>query len=246
MTPHAENNLDTIVVGAGLVGAAIACGIAARGGKVAVLDGADRDFRASRGNFGLVWVQGKGADFPAYACLSGLAAKRWPGFAQELQETTGIDVDLQQTGGYDFCLDREEWGAREREMRAVKKHTAGEFEYRMLDNSELRERIPEISGDVLGASYSPLDGHVNPLYLLRALHQRMQNLGAVYCADQPALTIKQQDGHFVVRTGIKTYHCDRVVLCAGLSNQRLAQELGMHVPVRPLRGQLLITDRVDR
>lgn len=246
MTPQANNNFDTIVVGAGLVGAAIACGIASRGGRVAVLDGADRDFRASRGNFGLVWVQGKGADFPAYARLSGLAAKRWPGFAQELQETTGIDVGLQQTGGYDFCLDREEWDAREREMRAVKKHTAGEFEYRMLDNSELRGRIPEISSDVLGASYSPLDGHVNPLYLLRALHQRMQKLGATYYADQPALSTQQQDGHFVVRTRIKTYRCDRVVLCAGLSNQRLAQDLGMHVPVRPLRGQLLITDRVPR
>jgi glycine/D-amino acid oxidase-like deaminating enzyme len=244
VTPKADNKYDTIVVGAGLVGAAIACGIAARGGRVAVLDGADRDFRASRGNFGLLWVQGKGADFPAYARLSGLAAKRWPGFAQTLQETTGIDVGLQQTGGYDFCLDQGEWDAREREMRAVKKHTAGEFEYRMLNNNELRERIPEISSDVLGASYSPLDGHVNPLYLLRALHQRMQSLGASYFADQPALTTKQQDGHFVVRTRVKTYHCDRVVLCAGLSNQRLAQDLGMHVPVRPLRGQLLITDRV--
>ncbi len=70
MPQTSSHNYDTIIVGGGLVGAAVACGIAARGARVAVLDGGDRDFRASRGNFGLVWVQGKGADFAAYARLS--------------------------------------------------------------------------------------------------------------------------------------------------------------------------------
>ena len=168
---------DTLIVGGGLVGAAIACGIAATGSRVAVLDGGDRDFRASRGNFGLIWVQGKGADFPAYARLSGIAARQWADFSDELRDATGIDVGLQQTGGYDFCLTPEEWEAREWEMRQVAAHTEGEFEYQMLDQAELRKRIPEVSGDVLGASYSSQDGHVNPLYLLRALHQRMHRSG---------------------------------------------------------------------
>ena len=69
---------DTIIVGGGLVGAAIACGLASTGRRVLVLDGGDDDLRASRGNFGLIWVQGKGADCAAYARWSGLAARRWP------------------------------------------------------------------------------------------------------------------------------------------------------------------------
>ena len=244
MTRPTENKYDTIIVGGGLVGAAIACGIAARDHKVALVDGGDRDFRASRGNFGLIWVQGKGADFAPYARWSGLAARRWPEFAQALQDNTGVDVGLQQSGGYDFCLTQQEWDAREREMRQVQAHTDGEFTYQMFDNAELKERIPQVSDAVLGASYSPQDGHVNPLYLLRALHQRMQDLGCRYIPGQPVVSTRPQHGHFVIDCAGQRYQCERIIFCAGLANQRLARDLDMVVPVEPLRGQLLITERV--
>lgn len=236
---------DTIIVGGGLVGAALACGIAARGRLVAVVDGDDRDFRASRGNFGLVWVQGKGAGFPAYARWTAMAAKCWPDFERELRETTGIDFGFRQNGGYDFCLDQVEWVARSEEMSLVQQHTRGEFEYEMLDNTELKRRIPQVSGDVFGASYSDHDGHVNPLYLLRALHQRMQNLGCRYYPNQKVISTRPKNGSFIVKTSSDRYQAKQIVLCAGLDNQRLAHELGMHIPVHPIRGQLLITERVE-
>jgi len=239
-----SHNYDTIIVGGGLVGAAVACGIAATGVRIAVLDGGDRDFRASRGNFGLVWVQGKGADFPAYARLSAQAARHWRDFADELRETTGIDVGLQQSGGYDFCLTRQEWDERAREMRQVDAHTDGEFEYQMLDHAELKQRIPEVSPEVLGASFSPQDGHVNPLYLLRALHQRMHDMGIDYFANRALGSTRREHNQFLLSTDAHSYQCERVVFCAGLSNQRLCRDLGMHIPLQPLRGQLLITDRV--
>jgi glycine/D-amino acid oxidase-like deaminating enzyme len=236
---------DTIIVGGGLVGAALACGIAARGGSVTVLDGGDRDFRASRGNFGLVWVQGKGAEFAPYARWSWMAAKRWPEFERELRETTGIDVGLAQNGGYDFCLDQVEWQARAGEMRLMQQHTRGKFDYEMLENTELRQRIPQISGEVFGASYSDHDGHVNPLYLLRALHQRMQNLGCHYYPNQTVVSIRAENGCFTVNTASEGYQSEQILLCAGLDNQRLASDLGMHIPLHPIRGQLLITERVE-
>ena len=244
MSPTSSHNYDTIIVGGGLVGAAIACGLGATGARIAVLDGGDRDFRASRGNFGLVWVQGKGADFPAYAHLSARAARQWSGFAAELLDATGIDVGLQQTGGYDFCLTQQEWDERSREMQQVHTHTDGEFEYRMLQPAELREHLPEVSDAVLGASYSPQDGHVNPLYLLRALHRRMHDQGIDYHAGQALRSSRFEGGRFLLTTDNRSYRCERVVYCAGLSNQRLCGDLGMHIPLRPLRGQLLITDRV--
>jgi hydrogen cyanide synthase HcnC len=58
---------DVAVIGGGLVGSAIAWGLAASGKRVALLDEGDVAFRASRGNFALVWVQSKGLGMPEYA-----------------------------------------------------------------------------------------------------------------------------------------------------------------------------------
>jgi len=92
-----RSHSDTVVVGGGLVGAAIAVGLAKQSHRVTVLDGGDTDFRSSRGNFGLVWVQGKGADAAPYSQWTGNAAKAWPDFAEELLQETGVDIQLQQT-----------------------------------------------------------------------------------------------------------------------------------------------------
>ena len=86
-----QTSFDTIIVGGGLVGAAVAYGLVGKGRSVAILDGEDRDFRASRGNFGLVWVQGKGANHAAYAKWSGLAAKMWPAFERKLRDAFQFD-----------------------------------------------------------------------------------------------------------------------------------------------------------
>lgn len=240
-----KKTYDTIIVGGGLVGAAVACGIAAKGRSVAVIDGGDRDFRASRGNFGLVWVQGKGAEFAPYAHWSWRAAQAWAGFEQELRETTGIDIELRQDGGYDFCLQQQDWDERAEEMRLVQFHGKGRFDYQMLDNAELKQRMPLISDAVLGASYSPHDGHLNPLLLLRALHQRMQALGCDYIPDQKITRARAQGSSFEVISAQHEYQAGQVILCAGLDNQRLAGDLGMHMPLHPLRGQLLISERLE-
>ena len=53
-------DFDTIVIGGGLVGAATAYGLTQQGSNTALLDEGDIAFRASFGNFGVVWVQSKG------------------------------------------------------------------------------------------------------------------------------------------------------------------------------------------
>jgi glycine/D-amino acid oxidase-like deaminating enzyme len=47
---------------------------------------------------------------------------------------------------------------------------AADYPYEILDRAALLQRLPHVGPTVMGASYSPMDGHVNPLKLLRALH----------------------------------------------------------------------------
>ena len=79
---------DVVVIGAGLVGAAIAYGLASRNVRVLLLDGGDRDLRASTANMGLVWLQGKGMGLPAYQQLTRRSVSLWPQFSAELTEAT--------------------------------------------------------------------------------------------------------------------------------------------------------------
>ena len=58
---------DIAVIGGGVVGMSVAFGLVRRGRRVIVFDEGDHAFRASRGNFGLVWVQGKGDGLHDYA-----------------------------------------------------------------------------------------------------------------------------------------------------------------------------------
>ena len=236
---------DTIIVGGGLVGAALAVGLARKSHLVTVLDGGDTDFRSSRGNFGLVWVQGKGADAAPYAQWTGSAAKAWPDFAEELLNDTGVDIQLQQTGGVDFCLDESEFNSQARRMARVSEHTDGLFEYRMLDNAELRELVPKVSASVYGASFSPQDGHVNPLKLLKALHLKMFALGCVYRPDHAVLKIESSGSGFTLHTAKGRFACERVVLAAGLANTKLGKDVDVPVLLKPNQGQLLITERVE-
>src|SRR5258707_12349226 len=95
---------DAIVIGGGLVGAAIGYGLARAGLAVAMVDEGDVAFRASRGNFGLVWVQSKGLGAPHYQRWSRSSAAVWPALAAQLAEQTGLDIGLRQPGGVYFCL----------------------------------------------------------------------------------------------------------------------------------------------
>ena len=236
---------DYIIVGGGLVGSAVAYGLAGRKHKVAVLDEGDRAFRASRGNFGLVWVQGKGADYAPYAQWSGYAADLWPEFDRQLREKSGVDTGYSRPGGFELCLNEDDWRAREREMVKVGKNTNGSFEYDMLDHAAVKKRIPEIGDEVIGASYSPQDGHVNPLYLLRALHQQMDTQDVSYQPNSRIDRIEYRAGEFVAYTQHRVISSKKIVLCAGLDNQRLSTMLAMQVPVEAVRGQILITERVQ-
>ncbi|MEM7206386.1 MAG: FAD-dependent oxidoreductase [Pseudomonadota bacterium] len=242
--PLLNHDYDYLIIGGGLVGAAVAYGLSQSNERVAVLDEGDRALRASRGNFGLVWVQGKGADNAAYARWSGYAADQWQEFNTGLQGASGVDTGYERPGGMEFCISEEEWDARSDEMERVSAHTDGAFEYEMLEHAALKRRIPQIGNDVIGASFSPQDGHVNPLYLLRAMHQCMDQNGVRYHANCRTETISFDRGEFVVSCASGEFSANKIVLAAGLDNQRLGAMLDMRIPISALRGQILVSEKL--
>ena len=236
-------NCDIAVVGGGLVGAAIAYGLAGRGLKPVVVDEGDVAYRASRGNFGLIWVQGKGLGFDAYARWTRLSSEIWGDFAQELQDVTGVDVAHRRPGGLEVCVDDAEYQERAEELHRLSEQTPG-FEYELLDPAALRALVPGLSEALPGGAYCPHDGHANPLYLLRALHEGITRKGGRYLAEGPVSAITPDGAGFALTTRAGRLRAERVVVAAGLGSKALAFEVGLDAPVYPNRGQILVTERV--
>ena len=237
---------DAIVLGGGLVGAATAYGLAREGLSVTVLDEGDVAFRASRGNFGLVWVQSKGDGYPDYAIWTRRSADLWPELDKILEEETGVSTAYEKPGGLHFCLSEEELEKRKALIaRLHNVHGAANYGARVLDRQEVREMMPGLGPDVTGGTYCEHDGHASPLYLLRALHAGIKRHGGRLVADARAETISRDGEGYSVTTRVGTFRGSRIVLAAGLGNRPLGAMVDLDIPVAPLKGQILVTERTN-
>jgi len=185
--PRHKGIYDAAVIGGGLVGSAIAYGLRRHLDRVTVLDEGDSAYRASRGNFGLVWVQSKGMGMPRYGVWTMASAGHWPALAAELLDKTGVDVHLEQRGGLHILLSDDEVRDRVKFMTGLLAQPGmSSYEWKLLDRNEVADLVPGIGPDVRGATWTPADGIVNPLKLLRALHIAFARDGVDYRPRQPA------------------------------------------------------------
>lgn len=243
MNQPVTSETEYAVVGGGLVGMSIAHGLARRGRTVTVFDEADDAFRASRGNFGLVWIQSKGVALPDYALWSRLSASLWPELRDELTGATGLDLELKQPGGLNLFLTEAEAEEGVRKLSLLKDSLGGDYPFEYLEHSAIQKMLPEIGPDVCGATWFPEDGHTNPLYLLQALHKSFSSSGGTLINGSPVTNITPAGDSFIVY-GRQTVKASKVVLCAGLGNAELAPMVGLHAPVKPNQGQVLVTERM--
>jgi glycine/D-amino acid oxidase-like deaminating enzyme len=233
---------DFIVLGGGLVGSAIAYGLLRQGKRVTVLDEGDVALRASRGNFGLVWVQTKGLGMQAYADWARLSADVWPEFAKELTQRSGIDMNYRKPGGFLVALGEKDMEARIQVIDKLRAQQGAKgYDCEIVERKRLDNMLPGLGPEVVGGTYCPHDGHVSPLRLLKALHKVIADS---YRPNSKATAIRGSAGGFQVDAGGVTHAAPKIVLAAGLGNLPLGEMLGFKLPVRPQRGQILVTERL--
>jgi hydrogen cyanide synthase HcnC len=237
-----SDRYDVAIIGGGLVGASLAFGMRALGSRLAVIDGPGTVRPASRANFGLVWVQGKGEREPAYAAWTLASARAWPKLAADLHQATGLDVALRQAGGVHACLSREAFDAR----AALVEHTRArgdEARVEMLDREALRARVPGLGADVVGGSYCADDGDCNPLRLLRALDAALAAAGVARRAGVRVDTIEPRSDGFRLLAASGAVEAGRVVIAAGLDTPRLAPMVGLDARLSANKGHVIALGR---
>ncbi len=244
-----QEQADVVIIGGGVIGASLGYGLTKRQARVIILDREDFRLTASRGNFGLVWVQSKGFGMPRYAQWSQEAAERWPAFSEQLESETGLALSYQQTGGFEMCLGEEEFAQREAFLEQMRQQSlTGTYPCTMMTREAMQERMPriELGPRVSGGSFCAYDGIVNPLHLLKALHEGFAQQGGEFHPGHTVQTIRPTGRGFQIETETQRYEAAKLVFASGLATTQLAGLVGLQVPVAPQRGQVLVTERTER
>ncbi|GAB5377422.1 MAG: hypothetical protein AcusKO_38840 [Acuticoccus sp.] len=96
---------------------------------------------------------------------------------------------------------------------------------------------------MVGGAWCPLDGHADPLATHLALRGALAATGRVRVVRRRVDAIAPDGGGFRIDAGGEAFAAGKVVLAAGLGTSALAATLGLDVPLRPQRGQILVTER---
>jgi glycine/D-amino acid oxidase-like deaminating enzyme len=183
---------------------------------------------------------------PRYARWSQHSAAIWAAFAEELSENTGRALPLEQKGGYDFHFSEETLQATVEKYQALKQKLDGDYPFEVLGHNALRKEEPHVGPTVVGAILHHQDGHTNPLRLLVALADDVRRQGGRLLSGKTVTRVTKPDGFHVHCSDGTLVEAGKVVLSAGLGAAELGPRLGFKAPVRPQRGQVLITEKLPK
>lgn len=211
--------VDAVVVGAGVMGSAAAWRLAGRGRHVVVLE--QFDLWHDRGSsHGSVRVFRFSYDDPLYVEMAMQAFPLW----RELEEESGRTI-LTVTGGFD-C------GPSDRLDANAKALASRGASFQMIDGAELMRRFPAIS---LAADapvlQQPDAGFIFAELAVRTFADRAVEQGAEIRERSPVLGLRTSDDRVEVMTAEETFRAPVAIVTAGAWARRLLAGAGIDLPV---------------
>jgi len=228
----------TIIVGGGVIGLAIAEQLVRRGQTCLLLDQGPFAQEASWAGAGYLDLRGAAGIGGPFFDLCRRSYDLFPDWTERLFKDTGLDPEWMDSGSLDLAFDEEE----EAGIRALEEGLRSQgLQGRWLSADEARALEPGLSPRLRSAFHFKRTAQVRPPRLNRALLTYLQKTGAEL-RELEQVEDFVLDGRKVV--GVKTskgfHEGDQVVLASGAWSASLAQKLGLSLPVKPIRGQVVM------
>ncbi|MFQ5604733.1 MAG: glycine oxidase ThiO [bacterium] len=230
---------DVIIIGAGLIGCAIAHRLASSGLQVTVVEKGQPGEEASRAAAGMLAPQAEDAhglqnDMNEF-CFASHAL--YPEFVEQIAEESGLHVGYQTSGSIYAASDYTEAkmlaGLFERQIRAHKKAEE-------LTPTQLKTVEPALADSAETAVFLPDDHFVNNRQLLTALVTAASRKKVKFLSNTPVLALEIQkdkvDGVHIPG-GILRGH--KIIIAAGSWSGLIDCRERIVLPVRPIRGQIV-------
>jgi L-2-hydroxyglutarate oxidase LhgO len=227
---------DVAIIGAGVVGCALAGELARRFGSVLLLDKeALVGFHTSGRNSGVVHsgFNPKPGTLKARLCVEGSRLIR--------QYCTERGIPCEQVGTYVVAVDGAQASVLEELKRKGEKNGVPGIE--ILPIEQVREREPNVKG--VAAMYSPTGAIVDSQALTRSLADDAVKSGATLALGQEVTRIVETPDAAEITTRQGVHRARVVVNCAGLHADRLAHMMGVgrEYTIAPFRGEYFVVRR---
>ncbi len=226
---------SVVIVGAGIIGAALGYHLSRRDGMTVTLLERDMPGAGASGH-SFAWVNGFGKDPREYHTLNRRSLDMWYRLAHQLDADIGI-----RYGGE---MRWENYPRRATQLRErIQQIQTWGYPCRLITRAEMLALEPHLDpGDVLTASLSEADIHVETDTFINVCLRRACEAGAVVHSQAAVTGFVIRNGCIVaVKTADAEFPCDVVVLASGVQTTELASLAQVHIPQQRSPGIVIET-----
>ena len=232
---------DALVIGAGVVGCAIAYRLARAGLRPLVLERSVPGSEASSAAAGMLAAQmeSSGEHTNARTFELALASReRFPAWAEALAADTGIDIEYRRSGIVEVAFDDD---ALARQTAEVQEQNARGLQATLLTATQLVGLEPAVSPNALGGVHFERDARVDPPRLLRALRIAAERRGARFRTGAVVrrVMVDRDRASGVEMEGGEVLRAETVIVAAGPWSNLIPGVPLTSSEVRPARGQIV-------
>jgi len=233
-----KEKADVLIIGGGVNGTGLAYTLAREGVENIVL--VEKNYLCS----GATGRCGGGIrqqwSTPENVLLAMESVRIFEGLADELN----YDIELRQ-GGYLVLAVTED------EVEQFKKNVDMQrslgLNTRFISPEEAKEIVPMLNVDgLLGATFNPTDGTAFPFRVVEGYARAARKMGVDIYTHTEVVGFDVSNRHITaVNTNKGRIKADTVVNCAGAYAKELAAKLGISLPNKPYRHEILVTEPLE-
>ena len=227
---------DVVVIGAGVVGCAVAYELARRGASVEIVDDRPAGMGATQAAAGVLAPYIEARDGGPLLELTARSLDLFDKFVARASSVSGVAINYKRTGTLDIATNDEALRALGLVAELLSQRgVAAEI----LDGRGAQEIEPLLAADVAGGLLIPSHGFVGASALTRALVTAARRHGAQLIERGRVRRISRDGGDLKVETDRGSLIGNGVVVAAGSWAGQIEIEGVPRVPVKPIRGQLV-------